>query len=322
MPNFDGGHYFYTGLFPVRWASEARREGIAKVPSHALREALATLPNFSEAAGQRRVSPFARCKATHFVRLAVIDDPAYNGRDGSDAILGAGTDLSVHQPVDHFSRAWLMMTADFDAPNGSDAARDAWAAGLWDLAKPELTAIFEHCLEFSRCDQRKPVESGADFAAYLAHGQIETTMSFNDYWIDAAAMGKALPTLSVTRVLLQVAVVLAIVLGIAWLAQRALAFNGGWMLWTAAAVIGVGAGLWSAYRLVMRRGARPWASAPNSDLKSVLKGLYLQQRLVGFASEHQGASPDDLHRAFGTFLAEVRPDDLDQPTQSRGVLKS
>jgi len=334
MPNFDGGHYFYTGLFPVRWASEARRKGSTKVPSHLLREALATLPNFSEAAGQRRVSPFARCSATHFVRFAVIDDPYYNGRDGGNAILNAGTNLAEHQPVDHLSRAWLMMTADFDAPDGSAGARDRWAAGLWDLAKPELEAVFEHCRQFRHADDEetdvKPVEAGEDFARYLARGQIETTMSFNDYWIDPPN----LPTTS-TRTLLLGALVPPLLAGLAAAYMRwwpwQLPWHWGWpwqwdwagiCLVLGAALVGLALGLWAVYRLIMRRGARPFPTAPNSDLKSVLKGLYLQQRLIGFAVAQQKSTPDELHKAFGKFLAEVRPGDVDGPTQSRGVLKS
>src|SRR4051794_34653271 len=73
MPNLDGGHYFYTGLFPVRLDSVQRPDGSYTVHSHLLREALSSLPNFSEASGAVRTSPFARCRSTHFARLAVID---------------------------------------------------------------------------------------------------------------------------------------------------------------------------------------------------------------------------------------------------------
>jgi hypothetical protein len=192
MPNFDGGHYFYTGLFPIRLEPQQREDGSFTVPSHLLREALASLPNFSEAAGQRRVSPFARCATTHFVRFAVIDDPAFNGRVSKDAILGGGGDPLVHQPVDLLSRPWLIMTADFDAADDSAGSRDRWAAGLWDLMRPELEDVFGHCCEFTVREDLKskhktpfrPVETREDFAAYLARGQVETTMSFNDYWID------------------------------------------------------------------------------------------------------------------------------------------
>ena len=43
-------------------------------------------------------------------------------------------------------------------------------------------------------------------------------------------------------------------------------------------------------------------------------------QLVRFAIAQQGAAPADLHAAFGTFLDQVKPADLDQPTQPAGVL--
>jgi hypothetical protein len=308
MPNLDGGHYFYTGLFPVRLDSVQRLDGSYTVPSHLLRETLASLPNFSEASGAIRTSPFARCRSTHFVRLAVIDQPEFNGRDPVDALLQAakGIDLLAHQPVDHFSRAWLMFAADFDAVDAG--ARDRWAAGLWDLMEPELREIFSHCEGF------EDVRDGAGFARHIARGQIETTMSFNDYWIDPPPF----PSLSAGAILGTILVVLALFLVAGWWVHGHYAHR--WWVWAVAALLGLGAGLWAAYKLVNARGSRPFPTAPNSDLKSVLKGLYLQQQLVPFAIDHQGAAPEDLHASFGTFLATIQPADLDQPTQKPGVL--
>lgn len=345
MPTFDGGHYFYTGLFPIRLEPEKRADGSFTVPSHLLREALAALPNFSEAAGQRRVSPFARCHVTHFVRFAVIDDPAFNGRVSKDAIFGRGGDPLVHQPVDLLSRPWLMMTVDFDVPNGSDKSRDEWAEGLWALMRPELEAVFQYCCEFSIREEVKsrhrgpfkPVQSGADFAAYLARGQLETTMSFNNYGIG----GPPLKDVSI-RALLALVLLPALLVGIgaAWLRwgpfhwpRRWWPWQWGWdwpwywdwcgaLLVLLAAVLGLVVGGWLAYRWIMSRGARPFPTAPDSDLKSVLKGLYLQQRLVAFAIAHQESAPDELHRAFGEFIAHVQPNDVESPTQARGVLKA
>lgn len=308
MPNLDGGHYFYTGLFPVQLDSVRRPDGSYTVPSHLLREALASLPNFSEASGAIRTSPFARCRSTHFVRLAVIDEPEFNGRDPVDALVQAARriDLLAHQPVDHFSRAWLMFAADFDAVDAG--ARDRWAAGLWDLIQPELRAIFGQCEKFDE------VKDGAGFAAWIARGQVETTMSFNDYWIDPPPF----PSLSVGAIAGVAALAFAIVMALGWWVHGR--FHAGWWIWAAAALLGLAAGLWAAYRLVVARGTRPFPTAPNSDLKSVLKGLYLQQQLVRFAIDHQGASPEALHAAFGPFLARTQPADVDQPTQKPGVL--
>jgi len=307
MPNFDGGHYFFTGLYPVNLEPVPRQDRSITSPSHLLRETLASLPNFSEAAGAVRTSPFARCRSTHFVRLAVIDGPAFNGRVSGDAIRAAikGIDLLEHQPVDHLSRAWLLITADFDAPEGEEA-RDSWARGLWGLMEPELRAIFRHCRGFELVD-------GADaFAAWLAKGQVETTMSFNDYWIDPMKVS----SLSLGALALVVLLVLAVFLGLAWWIDQ------GWQVWLVAGLLGLTAGVWAAYRLILRRGRRPFATAPDSDLKSVLKSLYLREQLTRFAIEHQGVDAKALYDAFGRFLQDVRPDDLDGPTQPPGVLRS
>ena len=313
MPNFDGGHYFFTGLYPVRLEPVKRADDSTTVPSHLLRETLASLPNFSQIPGVNRTSPFARCHTTHFVRLAVIDDPAWNGRDPVDAIKGAlkGVDLAVHQPVDHLSRAWLLMTADFDAPDGSAEARDRWARDLWGLMEPELRAIFGPCVSF------RHVDSAETFARYIADGQIETTMSFNDYWIDPMpAQG-----LSMKQMLLPILIGLGLFLVAAWLIDREID-RFGWLVWLVAAVLGILVGGWIAYKMIMSAGAKPFPTAPNSDLKSVLKGLYLQQHFTRFAIAQQGASPDELHAAFGRFLTEHQPADRDKPTQPPGVLQS
>ena len=323
MPNLDGGHYYYSGLFPVQLDSVQRPDGSFTVHSHLLREALASLPNFSEAAGAVRTSPFARCHSTHFVRLAVIDEPEYNGRDPVDALKQAakGIDLLAHRPVDHFSRAWLMFAADFDAVDAG--ARDRWAAGLWDLMGAELREIFKHCEGF------EGVKDGASFAAHIARGQVETTMSFNDYWIEPPP----LPVLSMGTILATFLVpALLLLAGAAY--WRWWPFHwphgAGWLPWhwdwvsllliLLATLAGAALGASLLIGIFNRRGAKPFPTAPNSDLKSVLKGLYLQQQLVRFAIAQQGAAPADLHAAFAGFLDGTVPADVEQPTQKAGVL--
>lgn len=313
MPTYDGGHYFYTGLFPVRLTAECRPDGSWTAPSHIVREALATLPNSSEYGDpQARMSPFARCRRTHFARFAIIDDPAYNGRDAGNAIWQGvkGVDLLAHQPVDHLVQPWLFFTADFDAPDGSGESRDSWARGLWRLMEPEIRAVFGACSEFEN------VHDEQAFADYVARGQIETTMSFNDYWIDPPPI----PTLSGRRMAVQGLAVLALFALAAWLIDRQI--GGGWRVWVPALLLGAVAAIYAIYRLIMSRGARSWAAAPNSDLKSILKSVYLQQHFVRFAIDQQGASDEALHAAFGRFLAERKPADVDGPTQAPGVVKS
>ncbi|HYJ31306.1 MAG TPA: hypothetical protein VEW25_13320 [Allosphingosinicella sp.] len=313
MPTFDGGHYFFTGLFPIRLTPECRPNDVWTAPSHVVREALATLPNSSEYGDpEERRSPFARCRRTHFARLAVIDDTAFNGRDTQNAIVQAikSVNLLAHQPVDHLAQPWLLLAADFDAADGGDSCRDSWSRELWRVMEPELRAVFGSCSEFEN------VHDEATFAAYLARGQIETTMPFNDYWIDPPPI----PTLSAARIAAQGLVVLGLFLLAAWLIARE--WGGGWHVWLPAILLGAAAALYAIYRLIMSRGARAWPTAPNSDLKSVLKSAYLQQHFVRFAIAQQGASPEALHAAFGRFLDEMKPADVDGPTQAAGVVKS
>lgn len=314
MPNFDGGHYFYTGLVPINRKSVKGPGGYMTAPSHIVRQALQTLPNFSQVPGSSRTSPFARSGTTHFARLAVIDDPAFNGRDPGNAIMQAltGVDLLAHQPVDYLSRPWLLFGADFDAADGKDSTRDEWAEDLWVHMSSELQAVFGHCTDFDG------VKDGKAFAAYLARAQVPTTMSFNDYYIDKLN----LPTLSLTRLLVQIAAPLALFLIAAWLIDREARV--GWLFWALAVLLGLGAGLWAAYRLVMSRGSAPFPPAPNGEgrLETVLKGLYLQQKFSQFATDHQFDSPEQLHAAFGTFLADHDPANSSKPTQPPGVVKS
>ena len=66
------------------------------------------------------------------------------------------------------------------------------------------------------------------------------------------------------------------------------------------------------------------APAPNGEgrLETVLKGLYLQQKFSQFATDHQFDTPEQLHAAFGTFLADHDPANSNKPTQPPGVLNS
>ena len=67
--------------------------------------------------------------------------------------------------------------------------------------------------------------------------------------------------------------------------------------------------------LVIRAGNTPMPAAPNSDLKSILKALYIQQKFIRFAISVQGASDEELHSAFDRFCSEHQPDELEAPRQ-------
>lgn len=313
MPDIDGGHYYLTALAPVHRTAVMRADKSVTAPSHALREALASLPNVAQSGAgilTGRPSPFARCRRTHFARFVVIDQPAYNGRDGVNALIGRirKTDLLVAQPIDTMTRPWLLLAADFDATDEADGGLGSYLAGLWDVMAPELRAVYGHCYGFDK------VASGADFAVYIRRCRIETTMSFNDYWTTPPPFPS-----------LPFALVGAIVGGIAigtWLLGLAAAHLlglSGW--WSVLALFGgVALGLWGAFRFVGGRGARAFPTAPHTDLKSILKALRLQRDFTRFAIDRQGAPPAALHAAFGDFVAASLPAELDAATQAPGVI--
>ncbi|HEX8225176.1 MAG TPA: hypothetical protein VF605_15270 [Allosphingosinicella sp.] len=319
MPDFDTGNLFYTGLFPVDLRPTRRVDKSITSHSHLLREVLASLPNYSPEDRAALPSPFSRDSRTHFARFAIIDDPAFEGRISGDALVAAArsVDPSKHQPVDHLSRSWLIFVADADAREAGDSCRDTWARGLWEVMEPELRAVFRHCLGFRK------VETGEDFAAYLAKGQVETTMSFHDYWIDPPD----LPNLSLSRIkwtILLPALVGA--LAVAWWRWQPWHWPswpldwGGMALVLLGALVGLAVGLWLIVRTISGRGGKSWPAGADSDLPSVLKSLHVQREFTRFAVANQVAAPADLHAAFGRFIAEVKPDDVAGPTQKAGVV--
>jgi hypothetical protein len=96
-----------------------------------------------------------------------------------------------------------------------------------------------------------------------------------------------------------------------------------WLSWVEGvgiAGVALAAGVYVAYSLVMRHGAKPFPMAPNSDLPSVLKALYLQRRMIGFALAMQGKPDDELYRRFGEFVQEHKPADTASPAQEPGII--
>jgi hypothetical protein len=314
MPNIDGGHYFLTLLAPVRLGEVAHPDGSITTHSHMLREELANLPT----AQQSQVtidtglnSPFARCRRTHFLRIVVIDQPMFNGRDPSNPLVTAvtGKDPLVHQPFDVLSRPWLMLATDFDLRDAEpDKGLRSWAEGLWTDSEAEMRAIFGHCHGF------EAVNGKAAFADYIERCQIYTTMSFNDYWPGRPPLkGETLKRLLVGA--------LAVAAGVGALLWALLQPAGmGWLLLFL--ILGLVVGVAAAAARLWMLGAKGFPPAPDSDLKSVLKALHVQQRFAFFAEAVQGMQPDALHTSFGQFLADVRPDDLESPTQVPGVIRS
>ena len=260
MPTVDGGHVYLTCLFPVRTDTE-QVDGRILPMSHRLREELALLPTAQQSPETVKaglVSPFARCRRTHFLRLVVIDQPMWQGRDPVNPLLNIflKRKLKVQPPFDVLARPWLLLSADFDREAGAaDDGIDSWAHGLWGRTREEMLAIFRHCHGFDQ------VGDAAGFAQYLKRHQLDTTMSFNGYYDGEPDLKGA----SLSQVL---AWILVSLVGLA-LAAWAL-FGSPWhMLWGALA--GLALGLFMAFRRLDSLGARPFPPFPESDMPNVLK---------------------------------------------------
>lgn len=328
MPNLDGGHYFLTALLPIDNHGVVEHGAFKSSPVHMVRDALEALPTALQTVESEKIgiqSPFARSLRTHFVRLFVIDAPAYNGRDNAGTLrsLIDNVDLLQAQPVDRLSCPYLAFVAEFDPAGDGAGEPRSWLEELWSVARPELCSVFQYCFQFDQAGD------GAAFADFVIKGQIETTMPFNDYWIVSPP---PLPKLATNALIVPLAgaALLAAVLGVG--AAIAIACRRHWP-WYAGLelavvlVIVLGAGLvglalWYDFNLINRRGAKPFPTAPNSTLRDVLKALYLQQAFTRFATAQQGASPAELRAAFAAFVEVSRPDDLSGPTQPPGVVHS
>jgi hypothetical protein len=322
MPTFDGGHYFLTAVIPIRTAPV--EDGLAVTsPVHALRKRLSLMPTAAEtpACGGGQ-SPFARNKRNHFARFVIIDDVAYTGRTGRNTLWERvrGIDLTVAQPQDHLKCPFLVFVVDFDAKSGADAERDSYLVELWNTMGQDLREIFIFCEGF-----KSKVTDAASFAAYIASCQLETTMSFNDYYADT-------PTLPAwpEKIFLWAGVVSLLVLGLGLLGLLTSSLQT-WLphpfvlvIVGAAALVAV---MLAAYASIMAAGRKPFPSAPDSDLPSVLKALHLQRTFTRFAIDSQmqaagtdAASAQKLYDDFAAFVAANKPNDIGAPTQAPGVI--
>ncbi len=311
MPDFDGGHYFFTAVVPICNRGIVEHEGMQSSPIHMVREALETLPTALQSRAAEEVgiqSPFARSTRTHFVRLFVLDQPFYNGRDRSDAVLAAikRTDLLKPQPHDVLACPYLLVIVDFDPadPSGEGEPR-AYLEHLWTIMAEELKAIFAYCYGFPQ------VRDAGGFADFLIGCQIETTMPFNDYWTEPP------PLKSLSKWLLLAVPAAGLILG-------GLATWKGHLHWWLAVpliLLLILLGLLIDYELVMRRGAKPFP-ASGATLPRVLKALYLQQAFARFIAGRQEADPATDGAAFRAFLQQHRPNDLAFPTQKAGVIRT
>ena len=331
MPTFDGGHYFLTCLAPVR-TEPLSEGGVVTSPVHALRARLSTLPVLGPQAGASGgQSPFARDTRSHFARFVVIDDVAYTGRDPADTLWTAirRDNLMVPRAQDHLSCPFLLFAVEFDAADGTPGERDAYLAELWRSSADDLRSVFELCHDFERT-----VTDERSFADYVARCQIETTMSFNDYYPDLGPPNlPAWPArkYSIAALIIGGVFLLSVVAGLGLViaemfappAISALRVATGLMVLSGAALAALAA---AAYVSVTAAGAKPFPAAPESSLPVVLKALYLQRAFTRFAIDSQmdaaggdAASAQRLYDRFAKFIADAKPADLGAPTQAPGV---
>jgi hypothetical protein len=330
MPTFDAGHYFLTALVPVR-TDEIKDDTAFTSPVHALRKRLDLMPTAAQtpACGGGQ-SPFAGNTRNHFVRLAIIDDVAYNGREQRNSLLTAAfrENPSAPQTQDHLSCPFLLFAAEFDAESGTDGERDSYLTALWATMADDLRGIFRFCRGFET-----RVKDASSFCAYIADCQIETTMPFNDYYIDPLDLPEWPAnaykwSAIVSGGALAIGLLATLMLLVAELFTRALApelrYSVGLVVIATIALAVVAA---AAYASLMRAGAKPFRSAPDSTLPIVLKSLHLQGAFTQFAIGNQmltvSADPNaaqELYDGFAAFVAANRPDDPDNPTQAPGVI--
>lgn len=311
MPSFDGGHYFFTAVVPVCNRGIVEHEGMRSSPIHMVREALETLPTALQSRASEEVglqSPFARSTRTHFARIAVLDQPFYNGRDRADALISAikGTDLLKAEPCDLLACPYLLVMIDFDPADESGKGEPrAYLEHLWGVMAEELKAVFTYCYGFSK------VGDAASFADFLLPCELDTTMPFNDYWT------RPPPFPSMSKLTLAVAPLLGLALPLLAAAMHRISWGMGLLL----AILLLILGLVFDYWLVMHKGAKPLPSA-GATLPRVLKALYLQQAFARFAADRQHEDSAGLGAAFRSFLETHRPNAVDAPTQPPGVVRT
>ena len=306
MPNFDGGHYFLTVLAPVKTGVAEQDGPSSRSHEQLLRKSLAQLPTAQQTricAESGKNSPFSKNKRTHLARFAVLDDVIYNGRNATD-----GGNRIIPQHIDSLNCPYLLFGADFDAATADEAELDSYLDELWRTMEPELRATFQHCVGFEN------VSTSGSFIDYIKRCQVETTMPFNDYWRGAPPL-KDFPVLLIFGLLAVIGATAPWVIdyfvgSVDWPWAYKLIASG--VLVILAAVI--------TYSAVMREGNKPFPTAPDSDLRSVLKALYLQQKFTDFAKQNQGVDDATLQKNFGEFLDKHQPSDLDNPTQQPGVI--
>jgi len=308
MANYDAGHFFLTVMAPIDRDGWIELDGQRRSVLDHVRGILTTLPTAQQDTPSTESglnSPFAAVPGTHFAHIFVIDELRFNGRRPSNPIIDLilNTHLTEAQKVDRLPHAYLVLSLDFDALDGSDAALKAYTDGLWREMRDTLVLIFGHCIGFEK------VTGEDSFFDYMRAAQVTTSLPYNDYWTQEP------PDRSPLKWMIAVSLVI-IMLGLA-----------GWMvpLWS----LELGNVATTLLLLIIANiaiiawfGLTPFPKAPDSDINSVLKALYIQQMFTGFAVENLGKSDTDLQSAFDAFCVAHQPAVISGPRQTPGVLHS
>jgi hypothetical protein len=348
MPSFERGYYQFTALIPLRQDGDDpeiwRWHPMPRSASHSLRELLDSLRTVdvpltareaqSDGAPARSV-PFSRNARTHFARLVVVDDLAYNGRQQPDTAIGMLRDVlaglgwtalqfAERDQVDHLPQPYLLVLLDFDAADGQRDSVERYLHELWSTTEQEWTLILRHCRGFTR----DPLQREASFVALLVEHELESTFSFSTYGWAAAkvsrqSMKPAPPPERQGRRpaglpgLLWIAIVVVIALGVLVVHHPMAALA--WM------ALGLGLATPLLWQVLLRLGNRPGPAEPGTDLRSVLKALYLQGAFLEMAETWQNrdaSGPASLRHHFRDFLQVVQPGDLEAPSLRPGQIHS
>ncbi len=349
MPNFDTGHYFLTLLSPIKQGTTA--DGISYAQNlrmllTALRTAHQSPATEGDDVSAQDNSPFVLSQRTHICRFVVLDDVVFNGRVQRNALLTkltmklmkrfqgaeATNPLLEPQDVDRLNCAYLMFTAEIDASRRpedalpqtltleqQDEVRDTYARELWETMPEAIHEIYKNCEGFAPT-------SAEDCMRYMQRCQVETTLPFNDYWLEPPELPGLPGKILLPLLLLPLGVTLLALLS--WLLQLDKVLLLGWLLglssgWTL--LIGsalTAAAFYGVYRYILANGNKPMPAGRYADLPSVLKALYTQQHFAQFAIEMQGKSDEELYEQFGQFIAKHKPDDKMSPSQAPGVIAS
>lgn len=332
MADLDTGHIFLTTLAPIKNGTPLDPDSTSF--EQRVRVALAELPTARQSPATDAAkynSPFARNRRNHFVRAFVLDEVIYNGRTVQNALKLTikGVNTINPEPVDKLNCSYLVLNADIDAitkdgdplptnlsPAAQKEVRRAYALELWDTMEEELVELYRNCVGFDGID------TGEGFADYLEKCHVETTMPFHDYYMTLPKFHD----LNVGRIKWVVGVPLvASLLALAYALVKLVFGLGGAGPWFLGGAVGLGitwlAIKW-AYNYALSNGAKPLPPAEFDDLPSVLKSIYIQQKFADFVVENQGASPAELHDAFGAFMTEHDPKNTQGPTQKPGVISS